>query len=402
MGGRPKCGAAMNLFTRYVLREVLQIFLLTLSALTLFMLLIGLGKEALTEGLGPIHLLQLLPYLLPNALLFAIPGTILLSASMVYGRMSNFGEIVAIKSLGISPMAVIWPTLLLATALSFFTVFLNDLAVSWGYNGLRTVAINAVEDILYGMLRAKGSYTQSKTFSIVVRDVEGRKLKQPVITFEGPPKITITAEEAEFRSVPGSGVLTVICRNGQIDVDGNVLSFLDDEIEREIRLDEASGKAGAASPAHLAMLEIPDRVAKQKVAIERGKQLLAAKAGYRMMTGDLSELGGDAWKSQTNVLNEQKSTLYRLQTEPPRRWANGFSCLCFALVGAPLAIRLRNADVLTSFFLCFGPILLIYYPLMLFGLDRSKAGAVPPMTVWIANLILVLWGLWLLRRVVRY
>lgn len=390
----------MNLFTRYVLREVLQIFLLTLSALTLFLLVVGVGKEALMQGLGPLHIAQLLPYLLPNALLFAIPGTILLAASMVYGRMSNFGEIVAIKSLGISPMAVLWPTLILAAALSFLTVWLNDLSVSWGYNGVRSVVINAVEDIAYGMLRTQKTYS-TKTFSITVRHVDGRILRGVVITFEGPPRITITCDEAEFRSVPGSGVLTIVCRRGEIDVDGNVISF-PDEIEREIRLDEASGKAGAVSAAHLAMSEIPERIAKQKLAIERGRQLLAAKAAYRMMTGDLADLGGAAWSSQANIVSDLKTGLYRLETERPRRWANGFSCLCFALVGAPLAIRLRNSDVLTSFFLCFGPILVIYYPLMLFGLDRSKAGSLPPITVWVANLILVVWGLWLLRRVVRY
>lgn len=392
----------MKLLTRYVLREVLQIFLLTLFSLTMFMMLVGVGAEAIAHGLGPVHLLQLLPFMLPKALLFAIPGTVLLAASLVYGRMSNFGEIIAIKSLGISPMAVIWPTLFLATGLSFLTVWLNDLAVSWGDNGIRTVAINAIEDIIYGVLRTQRNFS-SKNFSVVVRQVDGRILHGVTITFEAgaeAPKITITSEQAEFRSQPGSGVLTIICRNGDIDVDGNVLIF--DEIVREIPLDEASGKSGGVSPAHLSMTEIPARIRQQQAAIERGKQMLAATAAYRMMTGDLADLGGSAWKSQSNVIKELHTTLYKLQTEPPRRWANGFSCLCFALVGVPLAIRLRNADMLTSFFLCFGPILVVYYPLMLFGLDRSKAGALPPMTVWAANLLLVLWGLWLLRRVIRY
>jgi lipopolysaccharide export system permease protein len=394
--------ATMKLLTRYVLREVLQIFLLTLFSLTMFMMLVGVGAEAISHGLGPVHLLQLLPYMLPKALLFAIPGTVLLAASLVYGRMSNFGEIVAIKSMGISPMAVIWPTLFLATGLSFLTVWLNDLAVSWGDNGIRSVAINAIEDIIYGVLRTQRNFS-SKNFSVVVRGVDGRVLHGVTITFEAgseAPRITITCDQAEFRSQPGSGVLTIICRTGEIDVDGNVLIF--DEIVREIPLDEASGKTGGVSPAHMSMTEIPTRIRQQQAAIERGKQMLAATAAYRMMTGDLADLGGTAWKSQANVVKELYSTLYKLQTEPPRRWANGFSCLCFALVGVPLAIRLRNADMLTSFFLCFGPILVAYYPLMLFGLDRSKAGAVPPMTVWAANLLLVLWGLWLLRRVIRY
>ena len=91
-----------------------------------------------------------------------------------------------------------------------------------------------------------------------------------------------------------------------------------------------------------------------------------------------------------------------MQTEPPRRWANGFSCLCFALVGTAMAIRMRNADVLTSFCLCFFPILMVYYPLLAFGLDRAKAGEIHPYAVWLANGILVVWGVWLMRRVVRY
>ena len=67
-----------------------------------------------------------------------------------------------------------------------------------------------------------------------------------------------------------------------------------------------------------------------------------------------------------------------------------------------MAIRLRNADVFTSFFACFLPILIVYYPLLMYGLDRSKNGVIHPYVVWLANMILVVWGLWLLRKVIRY
>ena len=87
--------------------------------------------------------------------------------------------------------------------------------------------------------------------------------------------------------------------------------------------------------------------------------------------------------------------------EPWRRWANGFSCLCFVLVGAPMAIRMRNADFLTSFFLCFLPILIVYYPLFMLGVSRAKAGTLPAPGVWLANVLIALWGVWLLRRVIR-
>ena len=67
-----------------------------------------------------------------------------------------------------------------------------------------------------------------------------------------------------------------------------------------------------------------------------------------------------------------------------------------------MAIRLRNSDFLTSFFACFLPILLVYYPVLALSLERAKSGSWPPATVWLANLLLVVWGLWLMRRVLRY
>ena len=67
-----------------------------------------------------------------------------------------------------------------------------------------------------------------------------------------------------------------------------------------------------------------------------------------------------------------------------------------------MAIRLRNSDFLTSFFLCFAPILAVYYPVMMYGIDGAKNGTIPPFSVWAGNLILVVWGAYLLRKVIRY
>ncbi len=72
------------------------------------------------------------------------------------------------------------------------------------------------------------------------------------------------------------------------------------------------------------------------------------------------------------------------------------------MVGVPMAIRLRNRDFLTSFFVCFLPILIAYYPAMIVGADQVKNGNLPTIFVWAGNIMLMLWGLWLLRRVMRY
>jgi lipopolysaccharide export system permease protein len=71
-------------------------------------------------------------------------------------------------------------------------------------------------------------------------------------------------------------------------------------------------------------------------------------------------------------------------------------------VGAPLAILLKKSDVMTTFGRVFLPILLLYYPIFMGCFDRAKVGALPPFTVWSANLALAGIGLVLLRRVIRY
>ena len=66
-----------------------------------------------------------------------------------------------------------------------------------------------------------------------------------------------------------------------------------------------------------------------------------------------------------------------------------------------MAIRLRRSDFLTSFFVCFLPILIIYYPALMGAIDASKGGS-SPLWLWAGNGLLLVWGAWLLRRVIRY
>ncbi len=79
------------------------------------------------------------------------------------------------------------------------------------------------------------------------------------------------------------------------------------------------------------------------------QQQFAAEAAYEMLTGDFGAITGPKWIGYHLQLRDAQIQLYRLELVPWRRWANGFSCLFFVMVGAPLAIRLRNADIWTSF-----------------------------------------------------
>jgi lipopolysaccharide export system permease protein len=393
----------MKILSRYVLVELLQVFLVSLAALTLFMLVVGLVKEAQQQGLGMLQILALVPYVLPEAMRFAVPGTMLFAVASVFGRMSAANEITALKAAGISPMAAIWPVTFLAVAVSLVSVWLNDVAVSWGRDGVRRVVIGSVEEIIYGRLRQQRSYSTAQ-LSINVKGVEGRRLIRPTLSFQpggSSPPVTVSAAEAALRADPVAGTLTITCRDGTVHV-GEMKAVFPDTIERVVPLDAVSRKgSGSTSPSEIAMADFPRARAEQVARIDQFEQVAAGKIALGILTGHMEQTVPAAVEGDRHQAAAARSRLNRIIMEPWRRWANGFSCLCFVLVGAPMAIRMRNADFLTSFFLCFLPILLVYYPVFMLGVSRVKSGSLPAPAVWMGNVLVMLWGLWLLRRVVR-
>ena len=149
--------------------------------------------------------------------------------------------------------------------------------------------------------------------------------------------------------------------------------------EQEISLDELTGMSSdTRSPSTYALGEISPAIARTTERIRQLDESMAAQASFALMTGDILILAPEHWKWREKELAGAKERLQRLHTEPWRRWANGFSCLCFVLVGAPMAIRLKHAEFLAIFFVCFLPILLVYYPMLAVSVDQAKDGAFPP------------------------
>jgi lipopolysaccharide export LptBFGC system permease protein LptF len=152
----------------------------------------------------------------------------------------------------------------------------------------------------------------------------------------------------------------------------------------------------------VAMHEIPDKLAQLKGIIY---DLLQQRAAVLDNAQPNAAPTDDSSKKLAGLdinLKDRWHQLHRLQTEPYRRLSNGFTCLCFALIGAPVSMLWRHADVLTNFFVCFLPILAIYYPLLMIGEDLSTSGTLWPISFWIGNVTLFVPGIFLIKWVVRH
>ena len=392
---------------RLILWDVLKLFLVTTIGLT-GLISVGLvGQQLISEGVGWLALIQLLPFICMIALQIAVPATLLFSVCSVFGRISADNEIVALKSVGVSPLKVIRPMMILGLLVSLPSVWINDLAVSWAQPGMEQVVLRSIKEIIYNRLRTRRSYENDKGFTVHVQEVQGDWLIRPTIfcfdEVTGKPT-TITAERAQIFKDPDQDQLILEMVNSKGETShSNATRFNIPGSERfNMSLNRASQKGGdSARPSQFAMKQIPDEVDKQLKHNDRITETMAIQISMGLGMGRYNQLSEASLQSMAVQIEENRKRLTRLELEPYRRWSFGFACFFFVWIGVPFAILNKSADYAWTFGMCFIPIMLMYFPLFGLALDRAKDGAWPASTLWIGNAFLFFVGTWLRYRVVN-
>lgn len=391
-------------FNLYVIWEITKLFLIALIAFTTLILLAGVAQQLQSQGLGPQAILQLIPYVLPISLQYALPATILFAVSSVFGRISAENEVLAVLASGVPPLRIMTPTLIATFLLSLFAVWLNDLAMSWGRPGMNKVVMHSIEQVVYGYLSTQGSFTSNQGFSIHVHGIgeDGRELISPSITIPTGTSeaITVDAASARLTMDPYHEVLRIQFVDSHIE-GGNQWTHIPGPWEQTISLSNATKKGTSIGPSEYAMREIGYQARKTDAEIEKTQEILAARTAMGLGIGKYDWLDSIETHQALGKIDGEKARAKRLRVEPWRRWAGGFSCFFFVWVAIPFSIWMRSADHWTSFGACFMPILLMYYPVFAVGLDHAKDGSWPPASVWLGNLLLFLVGCFWLRKLYR-
>ncbi|RCS52799.1 LptF/LptG family permease [Bremerella cremea] len=385
----------MTTIQRYVLWEIIKIFLLCLGVTVLMMTVGGGVNEGLKKGLPPNIILNMLPYFVPEMLRYTIPGCMLFAVCTTFGRMAATNEVTAIKSAGINPMELVWPVLIFAYFLSFFTFWMYDVCAAWSRPNIHRVIAESLDDTVYGVLQTKRSFKMSG-IEVTVKEVKDRKLIKPRIDIaatESRPQIYLEAAEAELNTDPETGTLKLSCRDGKIE-QGNSQSY-DFSDEFVLYLDELNSvelDVNSASPANLTLATIPDQITREQKIVQEAK----AELEIAIASDDFDHLN-----AVEGHLKANQKRLFRLQAERQRRLANGFGVFCFVVMGVPVSIWLKSSDNVRTFFVCFLPILLLYYPLLVVGEQWARDGNFGSAPVWIADVVLLAVGAFLMWRVNR-
>jgi lipopolysaccharide export system permease protein len=392
----------MRLLQRYILGELLRVFLVVLFLLTVLLVFVGAFGQANDTGLGPAEILPLIPYLVPSLLPFTIPATMLLTVTVVYGRIAADHEVTAVKAAGISAMSVLWPSFVMSSFLSIASLVLADQVVPWAMaNVERRVALMA-EQIFLDVLRARRLYIhQEPPLTVSVLDVEGNRLINPVFQYtpKGSPPITMVADEAQIVFDLEKGVVRVKLRNGRGEIP-NRQNFRSEHFEYPFPLPQVSKRMAAR---YFSIHNLRKKLDQLTAKLEQHRLERDLETAFALGTGDFDRIDDPELLQFEVDLAVNKEEMVRDRTEIHQRFALSASCFFFALVGGPFSILQARRQVLTSFFCCFLPILVVYYPIVLSMTDLSKSDEVNPVwAMWLANALLLPVGLYTLRRVLKH
>ena len=390
----------MRLLQRYILGELLKVFSILLSIMTVLLVFVGVFREVTESGLGPTQAAQILPFVVPSLMPFTIPATLLLTVCLVYGRISGDQEVTAAKAAGINVMSLLWPALLLGVALSAASFALTDRVIPWAVGNIERIVTGAMEDIFLDVLRSKHVFSDPKRgVSVLVMDVQDRTLIRPTFRYApaGRAPVTIQSHTAqmEFDLKRREVILHLV--GGHIDVAaGRTVVFEKEDypfpLPKELRETKAR---------NLSIQDLEVKLDEFRDGLDAAVAAKDARAFYALTLGEFETLArGEFYRDDEERPFVIDSRKYRMEIH--NRLAMSTSCFFFALIGGPFSMLQARRQFLTSFILCFVPILVVYYPLVLGMGNLCKTGQANPVwAMWVGNAVLLVAGLHILRKVLK-
>jgi lipopolysaccharide export system permease protein len=429
-----------------ILAELVKVFLMSLVALTGMFLLAGLVQEASQKGLSPGQIMMAIPLIIPNTLPFTIPATTLFATCVVYSRLSADNEVLVLRTTGVNIYHLLWPALILGAGTTAITAGLYYHTIPRSQQLLREQLFHDAEGIIYGMLKREGGLRQANMeFVLYVRDVQGRELIDVVVKKRNKERtgyeLVARAQSARLgvRKVPvgDDAALPLMSEDpgakesaprpkaatrprsrtvGRVGDRYELVVYMDRCYVDSLKGDTADlqgkeyttplpaaifGKDTKFRPSAQTWEELFATREEAQLDLEDTRAFLGELRARGPLPGVRPEKAAAEIAQWEEVDRYQGRLLRQIDTEMHMRPALALGCLCFVLVGCPVGIWASRSDYLSVFIICFLPAVFAYYPLLLAGINLAKDGKVTPAAAWVANAILAVVALVLIRKLMK-
>ncbi len=374
----------MRLLQRYVTGSFLTAFLLGELVLT-FVLSIGLlvkAAELVVRGLEPALIARFLLVSLPQSLTFTVPLAALVSALLVFGRLSADNEISAMKACGVNLWQVMLPVAGLGALMSVVSVHINNEISPQSHFARRSLSASA----------ASGA---------------GLKLLQPGLFIQDFPGMTFWFARRE-----GNDLFNLLIfdksrndKNREIRAERAHVEVRGDDIlldMRQVRIEPFSdthpGAVTADRLTHVITDAMKPRVYKPTVSsIRKGEiQTMIADLQAEAAALESAETGLPAERELARADLRKRISMAR--TELHRRLALGLAPLVFILLGMPLGIRSHRRESNIGIAISMA-VMVLYYSLLIVTKSFAKRPEFHPhLLAWLPTLVCVVLAAVLIRR----
>jgi lipopolysaccharide export system permease protein len=348
-----------KLIDRYIFRELLTPFLLTLSSLMMILLIeqmVQLTDLLLNKGVSLETVAKIFIYLLPAFLVIAIPMGVLIATIIGFSRLTADHEITALMAGGVSLSR-------LAVPVHVFTVLAFGLTFSlsvWAQPSVGPSMKSAAMDILkqeFSLGLEPGIFNEPlENMMIYVDEMPTPTQLKGVVIYDlrdAAQPALILAQEGMILNDPATDLVGLQLTNGsQHRISGNPPRYQWITFGRyEFRLDLAAVVKRAAGEGDAAL-----NVQQIKTKLARAQPLE---------------------RRELRTLEEHYKT-----------YAFPFACLIFGTIGIPLGLAIKQGGRLGGFALGIA-MALIYYLLMIIADFLVTSLLIPPLAAaWFPNLIM--------------
>ena len=425
----------MKTLHKYVLTQQIPPFLFGIFIIIFILVLDFLYKNLETligKGVPILVSTELLILSLGWMIVMAIPMAVLIGVLISFMRLASDNEIVAMRTSGISLFSIAKPLLIASLLLSSGMIPVHNYLVPETNHRLANLLVSIHRKKPALQLRDGVFANDLKGFSILAEKVKGTELEGVTISklVEDKPAQTIRAERGELRFAEDGNTLVLKLYNGEIhDIDEKdpkrylLLKFT----EHTLNIPDAGSKLVRVARDYRGeremslgalMFEISSfkrKLADQKRQTGEAVKKAAAELPSLKQTAlsrELPNRGGgkivalvtsthDKLQSLKNQEASYRRSIRSYSVEVHKKIAISFACAVFVLLGIPIGARTREggtgAGMVASIV-----IFAVYYTFLRSGETLADRGYVTPfVSMWAANTVLGLVGLWLFVRANR-
>lgn len=367
----------MKLIDRFISRELIVNLFFAVSVLSLVLVVGNIFRRLfpllVNHDVPAEYLFTFIAYVLPFSLIFTIPWGLLTAILLVFGRLSADNELIALRSNGVSIARICASLAVVAVLCTVVCLWLNVRVAPAAQQKLRTTIFDLATRNPMALFGSDQVIDQFPGRKIYVGKKEGNQLEN------------ITVFELNEESIP---MRVTHAKRGTLEADlpnQRILMHLYNA--RYQQRDEKDPFDLRKMRDGINMVEGTLPISLQELYQKEKRRTSRSALSIEQLLDQL-KTGDSGAQSQS-------------RTEISKRFSFPFSCLAFALMAVPLGITAHRRE--TSIGYLMSLVVAFSYFLFVIMADtlRGNPKMHPELLVWFPNVLFLVLGAWLFRRLAR-